>query len=316
MKKSYLLYTILFLVAVVALQGCRKDSFDGEDLGDKGTTFIKTPKGSQVVQWLSEFTDKRRLTLFNILKDAHNNAELNKISTIKLLQDPGIIEDYNEENETNFVELPSSFFEWVSPSNVSFAGKEATIQFDSKNQFGEFDILLDGSKWTDIGIRYALAFRITDYGGVSPSAVSADTIIVQLGIKNIYDGIYSVEDGNVQRYSSPTEPTSGDALNGSLAGNPDVTLATIDENTVEVSGLTWAGGTSGIAGIDHLQIRVDPITNKLTIFSLGNPTATVIPGAENSYDPETKTFTINFHWNTTANKREITNLILKFKEGR
>ena len=39
-------------------------------------------------------------------------------------------------------------------------------------------------------------------------------------------------------------------------------------------------------------------------------------GLENSYNPATKTFTLNFDWNPAGATREITGLVLKFKKGR
>ena len=140
-------------------------------------------------------------------------------------------------------------------------------------------------------------------------------LMINIGAKNAYDGIYTVVDGFVQRYVNPTTPTT-DALNGSLAGNPDMTLVTAGISSVELDNLKWHGGTSGVGGIDYLQAIVDPNTNKVTMLSLGNPSLTNIPGKVNSYDPATRTFTLNFYWNPTANKREITNLILKYKKPR
>lgn len=316
MKKNLFKFIYLFLAAIIVLQGCRKESFPGDDLGDNGTTFLKTPDGGFVVHWFSPFATKEKVSLFNLFKDAHNSTQLNANNTVKLLVNPSIITAYNKEHGTDLAALPANYFTWLQNDVVTVSGNDATVNFGNGALYGDFAIELDGSKWNNLAQKYALAFEIKDLGNIAPASSLSDTIIVQLGLKNQWDGIYSVEAGSVQRYSSPGVPTSGDALNGSLAGNPDVTLTSIDDNTVEVTNMRWAGGTSGIAGIDNLRFRINPTTNQVTVFSLGNPSAINVPGLENSYNPETQTFTINFHWNPTANKREILGLVLTYKEAR
>lgn len=295
---------------------CVKDSFDGEEVGDRGTTFLKTPDGEFVVHWLSPFDDVQKVSLFTLFKDAHNATELNSSNTVKVVLAPNLIEDYNDEHGTDLMPLPADFYTVAQENGVSFSGSEFSLQFGGGTLYSTPAVNLDGSKWTNISQKYALAFVITDLGNIVASSSLNDTVIVQLGLKNQWDGIYSVEDGNVQRYSAPGTPTVGDALNGSLAGNPDVTLSTVSDNTVEISGLTWAGGTSGIGGINNLRATINPETNQVTMFALGNATLANTAGLDNVYDPETQTFTLNFDWNPTGAKREVTNLVLKYKGSR
>lgn len=148
----------------------------------------------------------------------------------------------------------------------------------------------------------AMSITATSHGIISGNNATA---IFNLPVKNAYDGVYKINDGFVQRYSAPTTPTTGDALNGSLAGNPNLSLVTVDATTVEITNLRWAGGTSGVAGIDNLRATIDPATNLVTMTALGNATLRNRAGFENKYDPATKTFTLNFDWNQTSTKREI-----------
>jgi hypothetical protein len=137
-----------------------------------------------------------------------------------------------------------------------------------------------------------------------------------MNAKNPYDGMYKVIGGQVQRYTAPGAPEVGGSLNGPLAGNQDVTLTTIDANTVEITGLQWAKGSgSGVAGIDNLRATVDPVTNLVTMRSLGNATLTNWSGKVNRYDPATKTFNLAFDWNQTANRREY-EIVLKYDRPR
>lgn len=232
--------------------------------------------------------------VFNPTQDITVNVEI----------DNSLITSYNQQNTATYTPLQTA--------NYTVPSYQVTIPKGQKS--ADFVINLLGSQF-DFNASYALGLKISS---VSNGTISGNfgSIVVATIPKNPYDGIYSMEAGTVQRYSTPTTPTTGDALNGSMAGNPDVTLSSIDANTVQIANLRWAGGTSGIAGIDNLRVRVDPVTNQATVFALGNTTARNIVGAINKYDPATKTFTLNFDWNQTANKREVKGLVIKYSTVR
>jgi hypothetical protein len=164
---------------------------------------------------------------------------------------------------------------------------------------------------------YALYFKIASVD--KPGYVISQNFgeyITKMSAKNQYDGVYSVISGFVQRYTNPTTPTVGDALNGPLSSvNPDVILVTTGAFSNLITNLTWSGGTSGIAGIDNLSLTVDPVTNNVTLAAAGNATLRNWPGKVNKYDPVTKTFTLNFEWNPTANRREMS-IVLTYKGPR
>lgn len=183
---------------------------------------------------------------------------------------------------------------YTLPTSVVIKKGERFALFTVKVKTGSFDLTK----------KNALAVSITaaSYGIISGNNATA---VFSLPVKNKYDGVYKVNSGFVQRYSNPTTPTTGDALNGSLAGNPNVSLVTIDANTVEITNLRWAGGTSTVGGVDNLRATVDPVTNLVTVTALGNNTVKNRAGLENKYDPATKTFTLNFDWNQTSTKREL-----------
>jgi len=167
----------------------------------------------------------------------------------------------------------------------------------------------------NFALTYALGIKIlsTSKGILSRNYGSGIFII---GAKNAYDGIYTVEAGSsVLRYSNPTTPTVNDVLNGSLAGNPNMTLTTATANSVVITNLRWAGGTSSVSGIESLTATVDPVTNLVTMSSGVNATLVNRTGMDNRYDPVTKTFRLNFHWNLTSTKREVT-LVLKYSGAR
>lgn len=220
--------------------------------------------------------------------------------------------DADPSHTTNDANYPSDYvpFELLPDSAYNIASFDISIAAGHREDSIPIQVFSDKIAQ---GHKYVLPLTITK----SSIAISNwNHLMINIGAKNAYDGVYSVVDGNIQRYSNPTTPTTGDALNGSLAGNPDVTLTTAGISSVEISNMRWHGGTSGIGGIDHLQAIIDPNTHQVTMLSLGNASLTNMPGKENIYDPTTKTFTLNFYWNPTGSKREITNLVLKYKKPR
>ena len=222
---------------------------------------------------------------------------------VTLELDNSIITAYNAQNGSKYQPLQTA--------NYTVSTYEITIPKGQK--IGNLNIKFFPEKF-DFKESYALGLKIKS---VSEGTISGNFGAIVLGVvpKNLYDGVYTVEKGLVQRYTGGAL-NIGDALNGSLAGNPKVTLKSIDGNTVEITNMRWAGGTSGIAGIDNLRATINPATNEVTMFALGAPTLRNIAGKVNKYDPATKSFTLNFDWAQTTNKREILDLQIKFDSPR
>ncbi len=223
---------------------------------------------------------------------------------IKVGLDAAALDKFNTENSAHYTTMPTNLYtlsavDLVIPKGQRVANLTISVKPD---QF-------------DFAASYALPLKIVSS---STGVISGNfgTIILGLGAKNKYDGVYTPQAGSfVQRYSSPTTPTVGDALNGTTDKNPDLTFTTISANTVQIGNLRWAGGTSGVGGIDNLQATIDPVTNLVTMKAIGNATLANIPGSVNKYDPATKTFTLNFDWNQTAAKR-VYSLVAKYKGAR
>lgn len=199
----------------------------------------------------------------------------------------------------------------MNPNGYTFTGTQVVIKAGTSK--ATFSVPLRPANF-DFSKQEVLPLTITS---TSSGVVSGNfgTILLRLGARNIYDGYYSHQAGSmVTRYTNPTTPAN-DALSGSMAGNPDLTFTTVDANTIEIGNLRWSGGTSGVAGIDNLRATINPTTNQVTMSALGNATLRNVAGKTNAYDPATKTFTLNFDWNQTSTKREIT-LIVKYNRVR
>jgi hypothetical protein len=211
----------------------------------------------------------------------------------------------------------------VAPASVyTLSGNGLVVTIPKGQREGYINVTTKPSNL--IGATYALGFTISSISNPSYTiSATGKNYLAILPVKNSYDGIYSVIDGFVQRYTAPGSPEPAGGLNGSLVGNPDVILATIDANSVSVppssatsGAFYWAfGANSKVAGVDGIKLTVDPATNLVTVTCSGNATLANWEGKENRYDPATKTFYLNFRWNPTSNRREYS-VVLKYKKAR
>jgi hypothetical protein len=303
----------LFALAAAAISffaACDKN--DDGTLNGAGQTIVKLPEGleEKVARALDFKPGLTDVVLLDVRRDAPNSGELNKTLVVKIKNDPSIVAAYNAAHGSSYVALPAAAYT-VDPSNP-FNGTEWTVTFNPGEHAKPLLIKLDPTK-LDLAQQYALGFTITDASGAKISD-GQSSAMVEVGVKNKYDGKYSVVSGTVTRYLSPGVPAN-DALSGDLAGNPDVTMVTVGANTVEIIGLNWAAAQGGVGGINNLRATVDPATNLVTVFALGNATLANWAGHVNRYDPATKTFYLAFRWNPATTTREY-EIVLKYKGPR
>jgi hypothetical protein len=309
MKYKFFYNIALITMSCFLFAGCIKEEV--VDLGDAGKTRVKIAEAPENLFFLDQFAGVKPISLFSIRRDANASAELNKPATVTIHMDPADIAVYNAAHGTTYELLPDSLYT-LGAGITSTGSGNYTFNFEPGEFSKDFLINLNGSKW-DLAHKYAFPVSITDPGGYEIGA-DQDQVISLISVKNQYDGKYSVLSGTVTRYTAPGVPAN-DALSGSVAGNPDVTLTTINANTVEIGNLQWANAGGGVGGINNLRLSVDPATNLVTMFALGAPTLTNWAGHENRYDPATRTFYLAFRWNPTSTTREY-EMVIKYKGPR
>lgn len=305
----------MFSIALsVMFTSCREDRFvDGDELGGGGKTIFKIQDGPQRALFLTAFSDIQKLDLFDMRREVPNNTELNKTSTVQLVAAPQLITAYNTANPGGpLTQMPENIFT-LAGSGIVKSGTGYTVTFSPGEFAKNFAINLNGALF-DLSKKYALAFTVGDITNGTLTATTAKQILVLVSIKNKYEAVYSIVNGEILRYTAPGVIESPSTLNGSMIGNPDVTMKTIDANTVTLENLRWFGG-GGIAGADNMRAYINPANNEVTVTALGNLSLANQPGKVNKYDPATRTFTLNFHWNPTANVRQINNLVIKYKNA-
>lgn len=303
---------VLGLIAL-GLSACVKPN-KPEPMGDAGQTLVKILGGGEdpVVLPLDVNPPVEKIQIADLRKDPANSTDLNTATTVTITNTQAFLDAYNTANHTSYELLPTSAYTITAESGVSVNGNTWTINLAPGEFARSISINLDKTKM-DLSKQYAFGLQITQTS-VGKASLGSGFGIVNVIVKNKYDGIYSVVSGLVTRYTSPGVP-AGDALSGSLAGNPDVSMATLGANTVEITGLQWANSGGGVGGIANLRATVDPLTNLVTMSALGSATLGNWAGHENKYDPATKTFYLAFRWNPATTTREY-EIVLKYKGPR
>lgn len=161
----------------------------------------------------------------------------------------------------------------------------------------------------DLTKNWALPIRIVSS---SSGVLSAhwSTAILAVVVKNKYDGIYEVLDGQVTRLVSGVPDL---ALGGQYNDGLEMPLATVNGNTVGIVPL-WKDGSS-IGGIPGTRLTIDEATNDVAVTATGNATLKNIAGTVRAYDPTERTFEVSFDWSTPGT-REVRNLKIKFDRPR
>jgi hypothetical protein len=316
MKRISINIALIFPVLSFVFASCLKDKEV-----DDGLIGIKPNAGQKILEIAGNPSGFINVDLVGSAKDTTVTLVTVRLASespaqgdiqVTLAQDPSLLTAYNTAHGTNYQVPPASAYQLPTlVATIPKGQREGTITLKAAP-----NNLFSGT--------YAFSFRVASVS--DPSVTISGNFgkqIVALTIRNQWDGIYSVESGFVQRYTGPGAPEALGGLNGSVAGNEDVELATVGTFTVQFStttygpvGLRWAkGANSGVSGIENLRATIDPATNQVTMSSGANATLANWEGKENKYDPATRTFTLNFRWNPNANRREYS-VVLKYKGPR
>jgi hypothetical protein len=222
--------------------------------------------------------------------------------------DPAALIAYNQQQHDD---LHGPTFELMPEANYDMASMTTTIPSGQTKVPVTITVYPENF---DFSKNYAIPLRIqsSSHGVLSAHYSVA---ILGIGVRNLYDGVYDITGGNIQR-NSATGPDP--ALSGNYVPDLQIELNTITSNAVAFAPV-WKDG-SGIAGIDGTSITIiespDVNGNYPITFASSNPLLKAIPGAENFYNPTTKEFTININWGTAPSTRVITGMKLKYNSPR
>ena len=225
---------------------------------------------------------------------------------IELGVDPIALEEYNTQmTQGLYGEAPlgGTVYELMPDELYDIASQSVTIPKGQKKATVSITVF---PEQFDFSKNYAIPLRIVS---ASHGTLSAhfSVALLKIGVRNIYDGIYEIVGGSITRNSATGPDLS---LGGNYVEGLTVDLITLSSNSLAFEPL-WKDG-SGIGGIAGTSITIDQATNQVTVKSSGNATMKNTPATINAYDPDTKTFTLNFDWGNAPNTRIIADLQLEY----
>ena len=271
----------LAIVAMLSLVfGACKKANVAPPLGDAGLTLVKILGGSTpaaVVKKPVDFVNTpTKLLMIELRRDIPNETELNKTMIVTVKDDTAAVRAANPA----YLNLPTAWFT-VQTDGIKTGGQGGTWTFTFKpGEFAkEIYITIPNATLFNPSSLYGLGFTIltADAGGRISSQKS---VVVEIGAKNSYDGIYAVTGPMVDLTGSPFTQWNNPAVSGFPAANGgawEAHLVTSGASTVFVVDQTiWgscghpmlnAGANSGF-GSFGMVVGFNPATG--TIATLHN----------------------------------------------
>lgn len=292
MKKYY---SIGFLILnALFFSSCLKDkNIDDQVYGLKGLEDVKLAElvgaPSRVISLVASDVD----TTFVIVGVHLNSAKpADKDITVTLVPDATVIDDYNNDNGTNYVVPPSG----------SYTLSDLNVVIPKGSRDGSLTLTAKSSDLA--GGEYAFGYKI---GSISDAEFlisrNYSTLITIVGVKNKYDGHYSATG------------TMIDAANASLTGYYPLEwdLVTNGSSQVIVYDRDYTGTPTHIIytgtglsqyGSFGLIVNFDPATDKITsvVNFYGQPASNgrsgeLDPSGINIWDPVTQSIDIKYWMN-------------------
>jgi hypothetical protein len=252
-------FSFLFLLLTTAFVSCvKKDDMYKENSDDAGRKEVLQLMGAgDVTQFARDVKPTNdTFVLIDLRRYPNSEAELNQPLTVKLQSDPSLIDTFNSQNGTSFVELPAGSYTLLDDINA--------VTFQPGEAIKEVKISVDQSQ-LDLSQAYALAFSVTDPGVAVINTDLADAIY-NIGVKNKYDGnytmdmtlkgwaAYGISDGPTLTWPSNVQlVTSGAA---SVTMTNDATGTDLQPAFTDVGDITQFGATAP-------QFTFDPNTDQL-----------------------------------------------------
>jgi hypothetical protein len=201
--------------------------------------------------------------------------------TVNLEMDQAALDQYNEENGTEYVLPPADVFQLPT-----------SVVINKGMRLGQAEVSITRSANFEFEESYALPLKISS---VSQGKTSSNfsKAVYAFGIRNIYDGVYTVTG------------TLSDAVAASITGNYPFTaeLTTLGPNSIYFDPHPiLSGGAQSSYGEFAPVFTIDPATNKITsvVNAYGQPSpdrgraAEIIATGVNNYDPTTKSFDVSY----------------------
>lgn len=291
LKSNIIWFLLLFAVGITS---CEKDEI--KDGGGKTFVKLKDGGGAPVVRAIDVNPPTEIIKIADVRKDPISEADANAATTITITNTQATLDSVNAANGTNYVLLPTAAYTITAASGVTVNGTTWTINLAPGELAREIFINLNKSQ-LDFAKSYAFGLRVTNSTVGSPS-ISSGVYIINVIVKNKYDGKYKLTFRNYHPSSNP----------GYTGGVVDVELHTTGANSVKIYWPAEAGyynpavlgGNLTAFGAQEPNYTVNETTNAVTVQN-SYPGAvtfyTMAAGYNSIYIPATKTFDVKWGYN-------------------
>lgn len=164
--KSSIQYILAAITLTFLFSSCIKD--DIEKLGDKGTPFVSFQEGPERVQYISAFEGDKMVDLFTIIRDEVSSSAVNQTFTVTLIESAEALDNFNDENETEYEPIAESSFTLVSDAIQAIGGGQYKVTFAPGVTNVPFTIEINSGTW-DFEGTHALFFTLSDPNGKKSS---------------------------------------------------------------------------------------------------------------------------------------------------
>ena len=300
MNKKLSLYGLLALM--VSFASCIKKEVTPLKDGD-GQTLVKILGGDNPAAVKSVFIDfvnaPQRILAIDIRRDANGEAELQTPMTVVIKDDTAAVRAAS----ASFVKLPDAFYTLQSEApRVGGSGGTYTFEFKAGEFAKQIYIVIPNATLMDPSSTYALGFTIQSISSRPKTNISyAKSLVVTIGAKNAYDGVYEDQFTNYHPSSNP----------GYTGDVTEVEFITTGANKCKIF---WPlagayakpailGGGFSYFGIQEPEYTVNVSTNAVTVQNAAPGAVTfytMATGYRNDYDPSNRTFYVKFGYSYTV----------------
>ncbi len=294
MQKKFSIYQFLLLALVFT--SCIKQEVT--PLGDEGKTFVKILGGGNTANEANNYIDfissSQKILAVDIRRDAANNADLNKSVTVVIKDDTTAVRAAN----ADYIDFPAAWYTLESDAVKSGGlGGTYSLTFSPGEFAKQIYLVIPDATVMDPSSTYAMGFTITSVGD-GASVSNAKSMVVTIGAKNAYDGVY--EDAFTFYHPTGNPGYTGDVV--------EVHMITTGSNTCKIYfpdfgdfyNPIFFNGSVTAFGAQEPAYTIDPITNKVTVQNtyVGAVTFyTMAAGFDSHYDPATRTYYVKFGYN-------------------
>ena len=255
MKKNNILKSALAIVAFGTIMASCKKVTSPEPIGDGGQTIVKLYQGladtaagysaGYKLLNIELASTPQTLEMVDVRRDAANSNDLNKTMNIVVKNDPGAVTTYN----SALVPLPAGSF--TVDAATPLVGSDYNVTLEPGNIARIIKITITNAQTLDLNNSYGMGFTISSVDANGKIAGLEKTIVVEIGLKNKWDGCYIVSTNSFTDFVNP-------ALTGYASWK--ACLQTSGQYT-DVAYLTDIVGSPALATTAWLNTPYHPIVN-------------------------------------------------------